>query len=203
MPRKKIITDNTILRIVFDVILKMGVYEFNLKDLSKKTGLSPATLIQRFGSKKNILFEAIKLAKQNLKKDLTKIDLRHISPTQEIINIYLEPVNLIKTPENVAKTLDLIKLDIREKKLNKLMREYFNIRRKKIQPLIIAAQKKKELSSSLNVSKLISNLEAIWHGSIILWALIGKNTAHEWLKEELVFFLRLCSGNKLKIKKDI
>lgn len=80
------------------------------------------------------------------------------------------------------------------------MREFFKIRRKKIKVLIIAAQKEKEIRSNLNSSQLISHLEALWHGSIIIWALIGKSTAHEWLKKELHFFLKLCAGTKLKFE---
>jgi AcrR family transcriptional regulator len=200
MPRKKILDDKTILQCAFEVILKVGASDFNLQDLSKKTGLSPSTLIQRFGSKKNILLEAIKLARQNLKEDLNKITLSHKSPTQQIINIYLEPVNLLKSPESVAKTLDLIKLEIKQKKLKPLVRDFFRIRRKKIKVLIIAGQKEQEIRSNLNSLQIISHLETLWHGSIVLWALIGKNTAHEWLKKELHFFLKLCGGNKLKFE---
>ena len=57
MTRKKITTDEDILAIILNVIIKVGATEFSLQDLSKETKLSPATLLQRFGSKNDILYK--------------------------------------------------------------------------------------------------------------------------------------------------
>lgn len=90
MLRKKKIEDSIILKMILDVIKKEGATTFSLEDLSRKTKLSPATLLQRFGTKKNILHKAIELANQTLKENLTTRSLVNKSPLQEIVDIYLE-----------------------------------------------------------------------------------------------------------------
>lgn len=191
MPRKKTIDDETLLKMVLEVITKVGPTTFSLKDLRKKTGLSPATLLQRFGSKKNILHKAIELSNSHLGDRFTNRVAISKSPTEEIINIYLDLSMQFSRPIDVANGLDILKLDITEKKLNKLTRKYFEIRRKKIEYLIILAQEKNEITSKINAAELVLTLESLWQGSIMLWALIGKGQIHEWLKKRFSACIKL------------
>jgi hypothetical protein len=189
MPRKKMIDDTKILKMALEVIIEMGATTFSLEDLRNKTGLSPATLLQRFGSKKNILHKAIELSNNDVKNSLNNKSVVSKSPIQEVINIYLELSMPFSTPGDIASGLDILKLDITEKKLNSLTRKYFEIRRKKIESLIILAQKKNEISSSVNASEIVWNLESLWQGSIMLWALIGNGNLQKWLKKRLDTFI--------------
>lgn len=189
MPRHKKVDDASVLKMILDVIVQQGAMQFSLEDLSKKTTLSPATLLQRFGSKKNILHKALELANQDLKKDLMALDLANKSPLDEIINIYLELALPFAQPMDIANGLDILKLDISDKKLNDLTRKYFEIRRNKIESLICVAQERGELSSTITPDQIAWNLECLWQGSIMLWALIGKGGLPQWLKKRLLTYL--------------
>src|SRR5579862_300445 len=106
MPRKKRIEDDVILKKILEVIKKVGATEFSLEDLRETTGLSPATLLQRFGSKKNIVYKAIELANYDLKTNFNKKILTNKSFIQEIIHIYLELSASFSHPNDVAGGLD-------------------------------------------------------------------------------------------------
>lgn len=190
MPRKKKLDDAIILKMILEVIIKEGATTFSLEDLSKKTGLSPATLLQRFGSKKNILHKAIELSNQDLKKNLENKISIHKSPIQEIINIYLELSGPFSNPVDVANGLDILKLDITQKNLNQLTRKYFEIRRNKIKSLLTLAQKKGEIPGDHDVTQITWNLECLWQGSVMLWALIGKGKLQQWIKERISGYLK-------------
>lgn len=185
------IDDRMILKMALEVIVEVGVTTFSLEDLRNKTGLSPATLLQRFGSKKNILYKALELSNNDLKNNFNNRSIVNQSPLQEIINIYLELSMPFSTPEDIAGGLDILKLDITDKRLNSLTRKYFEIRRKKIESLIIQAQEKNEISSFINASEMVWNLESLWQGSIMLWALIGSGNLQEWLKKRFHSFIKL------------
>lgn len=189
MPRKKKVEDSTILKIILEVIIKKGATTFSLEDLSKKTGLAPATLLQRFGSKKNILHKAIELSNQDLKVSFANKAINQ-SPLQEIIDIYLNLSIPFSSPIDIANGLDILKLDITEKKLNELTRKHFEIRRNKIKSLIVLAQENGEISSKEDSIHIAWNLECLWQGSIMLWALIGKGKLRLWLKERFFTYLK-------------
>jgi|GEM_PF-1822697 AcrR family transcriptional regulator len=181
MPRKKKIDDSVILQLILEVIIEVGAASFSLSDLSRKTGLSPATLLQRFGSKKNILHKAIALANDNLNRELTNRKQTDKSYVQTIIDIYLELAGNFITPSDIANGLDVLKYDINDKNLNALTRKYFKIRRNKIASLLILATEHNELPQDTDITSMVYNLEALWQGSVMLWALIGKGTLQRWL----------------------
>ena len=135
------------------------------------------------------MHKAIELANQNLKYEFENSKIDTESPLDQIMTIYLDFTSPFTTPKDVANGLDILKMDMNEKKLNALTRKYFLIRRRKIESLISLAQKKGELSSKLDVSDLVWNLESLWQGSIMLWALIGSGQLNSWVKKRLHSYL--------------
>jgi AcrR family transcriptional regulator len=190
VPRTKKVGDSIILKMILEVIAKEGATTFSLEDLSKKTGLSPATLLQRFGSKRNILHKAIELANQDLKNNLTNRSVIDKSPLKEIINVYLELSMPFSNPIDVARGLDILKLDITEKRLNRLTKKYFELRRNKITSLVTLAQKQGEIAFDFHIADLVWNLECLWQGSIMLWALTQKGKLQPWLTNRFSSFLK-------------
>lgn len=190
MARNKQKTDEIILRQILDVIKNIGATKFRLEDLSQKTGLAPATLLQRFGSKKNILYRALALANQQLKHGLANRDIKYRSYVNEIIDIYLELAAPFITPKSVAHGLDILKLDIIEKKLRAHAKKYFSIRRDKMISLIKSAQSKQEVISKIDVKELVWNLESIWQGAIVLWALHGHGQLRTFLRKRITIYLQ-------------
>ena len=55
MPRRKLISDEAVLDATERVLLERGPHAFTLVDVSKRAGIAPATLIQRFGTKRGLM----------------------------------------------------------------------------------------------------------------------------------------------------
>ncbi len=197
MARTKKVTDDAILHIILETIVEVGATEFSLEDLSKKTGLSPATMLQRFGSKKAILHKALELANQNLDKTFTNHVSTAKSALHKISDMYIELCSAFRSPKDVAKGLDILKLDITEKKLNTITRSYFDIRRKKILSLLSQAIDQGEISDSISIIHLAENLEALWQGGILQWALIGNGSLNSWLETRLNSFFDLLKKDNI------
>src|SRR6185436_15392835 len=58
MPRKKILSDDEILERALPVMARTGPAGFTLAHVTEETGLSPATLLQRFGTKRAMIERA-------------------------------------------------------------------------------------------------------------------------------------------------
>ena len=54
-PRQRTVSDEDILAATARVVGRIGSGEMTLADVGKEAGLSPATLLQRFGSKRSLL----------------------------------------------------------------------------------------------------------------------------------------------------
>jgi AcrR family transcriptional regulator len=55
MPRPRTVTDEHILGAAHRAMARLGPGRLTLADIAKEAGLSPATLIQRFGSKRGLM----------------------------------------------------------------------------------------------------------------------------------------------------
>jgi AcrR family transcriptional regulator len=65
MPRNKTITDEEILAVAHTLFLKEGV-NASTRDIAKQAGISEAVIYQRFGTKEDFFFSAMKLPKARL-----------------------------------------------------------------------------------------------------------------------------------------
>ena len=59
MTRTKTLTDDVVLSRALEVILEKGAAKFTLRQVAQKVGLSPATILQRFGTRNLLLAKAI------------------------------------------------------------------------------------------------------------------------------------------------
>jgi hypothetical protein len=141
--------------------------------------------LQRFGSKKEILYKALALVNKNLTQELEAESIQYTSACEEIINIYLKLAAGFDKPIDVANGLEILKLNIMDRQLNTLTKEYFSMRQQKIRALIEQAKVAQELQGDINSAELAWQLEIFWQGTITLWALIGQGSLRPYLKKQL------------------
>lgn len=193
MPRIKTKSDEDILATVLAVIAARGLTSFSLMDVSKATGLAPATLLQRFKSKENLLVTAISFANEKMKAHFFSVVERtriaKIDPIESIIEILLDLAADLSTPEMVASGLDIFKKDIIDKELNDLAREHFLIRRQVLEEILEEAKHQLILLEHVNIKKLVDCLESIWQGTIMLWAIQVPGELKPVLRSNLMMLL--------------
>lgn len=101
MPRVKTITDEKILAVARSLFLKQGV-SASTRVIAKKAGISEAVIYQRFGTKKDFFFAAMKLPEARLKtifdtqpgsgqvvKNIEGISLQIIDYFREVMPVFL------------------------------------------------------------------------------------------------------------------
>lgn len=79
MAQKKTIDDQSVLEKALLVISEHGPESFTLADVGRAVGLAPATLMQRFGSKQQLLILAAKQANVKLRGDLEELKKEKIT----------------------------------------------------------------------------------------------------------------------------
>ncbi len=191
MPRIKEKDDNQILDEALKIIVKIGPTQFSLAQVGEHVGLSPATLLQRFGSKNNLLVKAISHSNQRMKDQLeqqiiefsTKLKFR--SCVETVTELYCQFAVGVKEPRDVAHGLDILKFDILDPALNKVSKEYFEIRASAIEKLLRLGKKNGEITWSGDIPTLVQVLESVWQGAIILWAITPKGSVVTQLRKQI------------------
>jgi AcrR family transcriptional regulator len=101
MPRNKTITDEEILAVARTLFLKKGV-NASTRDIAKQAGISEAVIYQRFGTKEDFFFTAMKLPEArldaifciqtgegNVVENLECLSLRIVNYFREVMPVFL------------------------------------------------------------------------------------------------------------------
>src|SRR5262245_45373389 len=80
MPRPRTATDAAILEAAHRVIARLGPARVTLADVGREAGLSPATLVQRFGSKRGLLLALARAAAGSVGDCFAAVRAAHASP---------------------------------------------------------------------------------------------------------------------------
>jgi AcrR family transcriptional regulator len=193
MPRIKAQTDEALLEIALEVIRVKGPTEFTLSDISKSAQLSPATLLQRFGSKDKLLVSAISYANKKMQERfhlvVSQAQGSHSNPMEVLIEILIGLIEGTETPEQIAAGLDILKKDILEQDLNKVSVEHFLIRRQLLENLLLQAQAQKIIKAEAPTKTLAHGLDSIWQGTILLWAIEKSGVLNTLIRTNLMLLL--------------
>jgi AcrR family transcriptional regulator len=136
MPRNKTITDDEIITVARTLFLKNGI-NASTRDISKAAGISEAVIYQRFGTKEDFFFAAMKLPETELDaifsiqagegkaiKNLVYMSLRIVDYFRNAMPVFL---TLISHPSfsmpTFLKQHDIPAMQLREKLINYLVEE--------------------------------------------------------------------------------
>ena len=185
MSRRKTLSDGEILDRALPVMGRAGPQGFTLSDLAAEIGLSPATLIQRFGSKRALIERAF--ARDNERFALWIASLpegRGLAATLAVYQAATEDFHADSDPE-LADHLLWLREDIRDPTFNAMARARFALFRtailKRLPPMRLPREE---------VARL---LDALCHGAIMQWAIEPRGSLTSYVMKSLNALLRLAA----------
>lgn len=183
MAQKKSIDDQSVLEKALLVISERGPDAFTLADVGRVVGLAPATLMQRFGSKQQLLILAAKQANVKLKQDLAELKKKKLPWDQELIHLLSAMPEGFGSRQDIANSLGVLKLDMVDPELHPIARHLFESLRERIQELLQIGQSAGQLDASVDSNAITWELDALRHGFVIQWCLSGKDSLQKWLEK--------------------
>lgn len=113
-PRPRRVSDAAILNAAFKVVGQTGPDQFTLADVGNEVGLSAATLVQRFGSKRLLLLAMLQQVVGLVShRFLEKVD-KGQSPLETLYAAALERTDPTHGPENIANILAFLLMEIND-----------------------------------------------------------------------------------------
>lgn len=182
MPRSKTLSDDEILERALPVMGRAGPTGFRLTDLAAEIGLSPATLLQRFGSKRKLIERAF--ARDNERFARWIADLPEGRGMAATLGVYRAATEDVHAPDpELADHLLWLREDIRDPTFNAMARARFTLFR--------AAILKRLPPTRLPREEVASLLDAQCHGAIMQWAIEPKGSLTGHVMKSLTAVLKL------------
>ena len=183
-PRPRTVSDEEILAATARAIGRVGPLRLTLAHVAREVGLSPATLIQRFGSKRALL---LAFARQGGGDDQGFMDgLRAEGRTAlETARAFLLCfAGLAPSPKEMANNLAFLQIDLTDAAFHRITSRLFRSQHQALAGLLAEAQAEGELGP-VDARALARVLLAVVNGSLLTWAVYRDGPAAQWLARDI------------------
>jgi len=181
LPRRKQLSDEAVLDAALSVMFRKGPADFTLADVSKTCGIAPATLVQRFGGKHELIVRAIAQDNEVFARKLQSLPTT--PGASAVIAIFRLMTPDLDEAETLADQLLWLRLDVRDPTLNALARDRFALLRS-----AVAMRLTHSRFPPLGLARLI---EAQWQGALNQWAVTPEGRLVDYVTNSLAAWFTL------------
>jgi AcrR family transcriptional regulator len=187
-PRPRTKDDAAILESAGRIISRIGPAKFTLADVAREVGLSAATLVQRFGSKRGLMLALAESARDSVDACFAVVRAAHPSPLDALVAAATEMAKYVQSPEEMANHLAFLQTDLSDPAFYAVMLQNSIRIEAGYRDLLEAAVAAGELKAC-DTLRLARAVGAMSGGSLIGWAVHRKGTAKAWVRADLATLL--------------
>ncbi|MCF6475997.1 TetR/AcrR family transcriptional regulator [Nonomuraea sp. MG754425] len=173
MGRPRTTSDEAILAATARAIGRHGPQGLTLAAVAGQAGLSPATLVQRFGSKRGLLLAFAAHAAHTAAEPFERARREHGSPLAALRAALIGRSEGVAIPEEPAGSLGFLQFDLTDPDFRAHAAEHARRTRDQIAALLADAAAAGELAAGSEPAPLARAVQVACNGALILWALTG------------------------------
>jgi AcrR family transcriptional regulator len=171
------------------VMQRLGPAQITLADVAEEAGVVPATLIQRFKTKRGLLLAACRTAPDMVPRQFAEARAKYSSPLAALVEIYADCSGFSATPEAVANGLAYLQVDLTDPEFHAITLAQFRALREETRRLLDEAVAARELFSC-DTEELAGLLQHLHDGAMLGWAVFREGTLEGWVRREVEALLR-------------
>ena len=182
-PRPRATSDEDLLAATHRVVSRLGP-NLTLADVAKEAGVSPATLMQRFGSKRGLLLAFAAAGSSDMSQELEAIRAQHPSPLAAVYGVARCMAAMADTPETLANSLAFLQMDLVDPEFHQHALVHSRGMQAGIKALLDEAVEEGELAPT-DTTRLARAVQAMIGGSLLQWAIDREGRVADRLSEDL------------------
>jgi AcrR family transcriptional regulator len=189
MSRHRTLPDEQVIAATVRVIGRTGPARLTLADVAKEAGLAPATLLQRFGTKRGLLLEVARAGSAGVADCFARVRATNRSPLAGIFSAVQMTAQVAETPEVLANSLAFLQIDLTDPDFHRLALENSVATEAGYRALLDEAIAAGELVRC-NTARLARVIGALASGSMLAWAIQREGSVATWLRKDLETLLK-------------
>ena len=182
-PRPRATSDEDLLAATHRVVSRLGP-NLTLADVAKEAGVSPATLMQRFGSKRGLLLAFAAAGSSDVSQELEAIRAQHSSPLAAVYGVAHCMAAIADTPEALANSLAFLQMDLVDPDFHQHALVHSRGMQAGLKGLLDEAVAEGELAPT-DTTRLARAVQAMIGGSLLQWAIDREGRVADRLSEDL------------------
>ena|SRR5271168_2689897 len=188
-PRPRETSDLSILAATARAMQRHSPSELTLSHVAKEAGVVPATLIQRFGTKRNLLLLTCRTGAADLGAQFTAARAKYKSPLKALVELYVQCGSFAATPESIANGLAYLQNDLTDPEFRAITLAQFKAIRAETRKLLGEAVAARELAPC-DTAQLARLFQQVNGGSMLDWAVYREGQLADWLRTDLEALLK-------------
>jgi AcrR family transcriptional regulator len=183
-PRPRETSDAEILAALARVMQRRSPVELTLADVAKEAGVVPATIIQRFGTKRELLLANCKAWTADVSGQFAAARAKYVSPLRTLVELFVEFSGFAATPESMANFLAYLQIDLSDPEFRAVLLLQFMTMREETKKLLDDAIDARELKTcdSAELARLVQQVNS---GAMLDWAVYRKGPLGAWIRRAL------------------
>jgi len=187
-PRPKATSDADLLAAAHRVVMRLGP-NLTLADVAKEAGVSAATLVQRFGSKRGLLLAFAASGSSALGEELSRIRQASRSALAAVYATADCMAAMAETPQMLANSVAFLQLDLTDPEFHAHAHAHSRAMQASIKALLDEAVGQGDLVCP-NTTRLARAVQTMIGGSLLQWAIDRDGKVADRLREDLDTLLK-------------
>jgi AcrR family transcriptional regulator len=184
-PRPRKVTDEELFEATYAAMMKLGPHELTLAAIAKEAGVTAAVLVQRFGSKRDLLLILAARYSDGAGAMMAAFAERHRSPLAALRDYVECMAGMASTPAALARNFAYLQIDLTDPDFRVHLAKGARATRDWFQQVIQAAVDAGELDGGADPARMARTIEAVVGGSLLSWAFYQEGSAGRWVRADL------------------
>ena len=183
--RPRTVSDDDLIDATIRLMSKLGPVKLTLAAVAAEAGVTAATLVQRFGSKRALMLTIAGRAAASGDDCFAMMRKAHpSSPLAALMAAGSAMAQMAATPEELANSLAFLQIDITDPEFHRHTLEMSKKNVAGYRALLKDAVAAGELKPH-DTARLARAVNAIAGGSVINWAIFREGSAEKWVRRDL------------------
>jgi AcrR family transcriptional regulator len=188
-PRPRKASDEEVFAAAYRAMNRLGPGELTLADIAEEAGITASALVQRFGSKRELLLLLSSQVAGGTAHLFAGLRASHRSPLATLFAYADCMADLGPSPAALARNLSWLLVDLTDPDFKRNVQAQTRATEQEIRKLIDEAFKAGELRQvdgrRVNTAALARTVAAIVGGSLMNWAFHEEGPARTWIRKDL------------------
>jgi AcrR family transcriptional regulator len=189
-PRLRKAEDADVFSAMVRVMMRVGPAQLTLAAIAKEAGITAGALVQRFGSKRELMLAHARHAAATLDIGFGPPLSRTGSALSAIVACAAEFAKLAESPRAALRNLAYLQRDLADPALRRNLLRLNGAARAYYEQLLTEAISAGELRADTDIAVLARTIEVTLGGSFLAWTLYREGIASTWLRDDLIAVLR-------------
>ena len=183
--RPRTVSDEDLMNATIRIMSRLGPVKLTLAAIAREAGVTAATLVQRFGSKRALMLKLSADAAASAGACFDMVRAAHPdSPLGAIIAAATMMTQHMGTPEELANSLAFLQIDISDPEFHQYTLEMSRKHLAGYKALLKEAIATGELKPH-DTTRMARAINAMSGGSLIAWAILREGTAERWVRRDI------------------